>query len=62
MVSQCNETIRTGHPSLPDSTESNPELDDLRCTADVDDWRGEMKIFEAQQESNRQNLKEFLRD
>ena len=59
MVVNCNETIRSGHPGLPQSIESEPVLDELRCEEAVDDWQ-ETKLEEAaQQESNRRAYREL---
>ena len=59
MLTQCNETTRSGHPSLPADTVSNPPLDSLRCAEAVEDWKETISDERAQQASNRRIYEEL---
>ena len=61
MVRNCNNTIRSGHPSLPPDITSTPTENSLRCTEAVEDWREKIAEERAQQASNRRNYVELSR-
>ena len=61
MLSQCNQTTRNGHPSLPHDIESNPTLESLRCGEAVEDWQETVAEERAQQASNRRNYEELIK-
>ncbi len=59
MLERCNEMTRAGHPSLRRDISSEPALESLRCTENVEDWRETVVEDLAQQASNRRNYQEI---
>ena len=63
MQSQCNETVRNANPTrYPTSFLSNPVLADLRCPADVEQWREAVEEAQTHQAASRQRFSEFAKE
>ena len=61
MVAECNTIVQQANKGRHrDQSNSNPSLESLRCTDDIDDWRETIEEVEAQQEANREGLRDFL--
>lgn len=60
MIDSCNQTIREGHPSLPEDIHSAPPIDSLRCSEIVTDWQKEVAAHNQEEQVNKVHFKEFL--
>ena len=61
MVAECNAIVQQANKGRHrDQSNSNPSLESLRCTDDIDDWRETIEEVKAQQEANREGLQDFL--
>ena len=61
MVAECNTIVQQANKGRHrDQSNSNPLLESLRCTDDIDDWRETIAAVEAQQKANREGLRDFL--
>ena len=55
MIEECNKTIKTSNPDRdPQEFMFDPEIDSLRCSDDVIDWRETIADAKFHEQSNRQ--------